>query len=290
MDAIAVFVKVVEAGSFSVAARHLGMPKTTVSAKVAGLEKRLGVRLIQRTTRKLRMTETGETYFRHCATAIREVELGEAALQAAKGKPSGVLKVSAPVDLAHAVLPRIARAYAAKYPDVSLELMVTNEIVDLVDEGVDLAIRWARALKDSSLIARRFFETSSSLWASPKYMKGFGKPTHPRDLANAAFVTGSAQKTLILTNGKSDFEVERNGRICANDVETMKALIVLGEGIAWLPDYLTADAAEAGKLVRVLSQWRPKQQQLGTCYFVYAGRQYALPKVESFIQTALGQV
>ena len=120
VDAIAVFVKVVEAGSFSTAARRLGLPKTTVSAKLAGLEKRLGVRLIQRTTRKLRITEAGEKYFHHCAIATREVELGEAALQLAKEKPSGVLKVTAPVDFGRAVLPRIVRAYAAKYPDVSV--------------------------------------------------------------------------------------------------------------------------------------------------------------------------
>src|SRR5215468_2062538 len=117
MDAIAVFVKVVEAGNFSVAARRLGVPKTTVSAKVAGLEKRLGVRLIQRTTRKLRMTEAGQQYFRHCAIATREIELGEAALQSAREKPCGVLRVTAPVDLAHTVLPRIVGAYASKYPD-----------------------------------------------------------------------------------------------------------------------------------------------------------------------------
>src|SRR5215475_8899711 len=117
LDAIAVFVKVIEVGSFSAAARRLGVPKTTVSAKVAGLERRLGVRLIERTTRKLRMTEAGEAYFRHCAVAVREVELGEAALQSAKVKPSGVLKVTAPIDLGRALLPRIVRAYAAKYPD-----------------------------------------------------------------------------------------------------------------------------------------------------------------------------
>jgi DNA-binding transcriptional LysR family regulator len=135
MDAIAVFVKVVEAGSFSAAAKRLGMPKTTVSAKVAGLERRLGVRLIQRTTRKLRMTEAGEKYFHHCAIAMREVELGEAALQSAKRKPSGVLRVTTSVELGHALLPRIAQAYTAKYPDVSLELILTNRIVDLVEEG-----------------------------------------------------------------------------------------------------------------------------------------------------------
>src|SRR5262245_23656923 len=136
VDAIAVFVKVMETGSFSAAARRLGMPKTTVSAKVAGLEKRLGVRLIQRTTRKLRATEAGETDFRHCAAAMREVELGEAALQSAKERPSGILKVTAPVDFGHSVLPRIASAYAMTYPEVSLELILTNRMVDLVGEGV----------------------------------------------------------------------------------------------------------------------------------------------------------
>ena len=287
VDAIAVFVKVVEAGSFSTAARRLGIPKTTVSAKVAGLEKRLGVRLIQRTTRKLRMTEAGEKYFHHCAIATREVELGEAALQSAKEKPYGVLRVTAPVDFGRAVLPRIVRAYTAKYPDVSVELIVTNRIVDAVEEGVDLAIRWAGSLKDSSLIARRFIETRSNLWASPKYMKSLGNPTHPRELDNAAFVAHPALKTVILTNGKSDFELQLSGRVSSDDLEVISALIVLGQGIAWLPDFLVGDAVKAGQLVPVLSQWRPKKQQLWTYYFVYAGRRYALPKVEGFIQTAL---
>jgi len=287
VDAIAVFVKVVEAGSFSAAARRLGVPKTTVSAKVAGLEKRLGVRLIQRTTRSLRVTEAGQKYFGHCAIATREIELGEAALQSAREKPSGVLRVTAPVDLGRALLPRIVGTYTAKYPDVSVELIITNRIVDLVEEGIDLAIRWAGALKDSSLVARRFIETRSNLWASPEYMKSLGKPAHPRELTNAAFLVHPALRTAILTNGKSDFELPLNGRVHADDLEVIVRQLVMGTGIAWLPDFLVRDAVEAGKLVPVLSQWRPKKEQLWTYYFVYAGRRYALPKVEAFIQTAL---
>lgn len=290
VDAIATFVKVVEAGSFSTAARRLGMAKTTVSAKVAGLEKRLGVRLIHRTTRKLRMTEAGEKYFHHCAIATREVELGEAALQSAREKPSGVLRVTAPVDFGRAVLPRIVRAYTSKYPDVSVDLIVTNRIVDVVEEGIDLAIRWAGSLKDSSLIARRFVETRSNLWASPTYLKRLGRPTHPRDLANAAFLAHPVLKTVILTNGKSDFELQLEGRVGSDDLEVITALILMGEGIAWLPDFLVGDAVEAGKLVRVLPSWRPKKEQLWTYYFVYAGRRYALPKVEGFVQTAIEMV
>jgi len=285
LDAIAVFVKVVEAGSFSAAARLLQMPKTTVSAKVAGLEKRLGINLIQRTTRKLHVTGAGEKYFHHCANAMREVELGEAALQATKGKPSGVLKVTAPVDLGHTVLPRIARAYVEKYPDVSVELLITNRIVDVVGEGVDLALRVGRALKDSSLIARRFFEVRSNLWASPKYLQGLGRLTHPRELAKAAFVGHPVQKSVIVTNGKSDFEVVLAGRVQADDREAIKMLIILGGGIGWLPDFLARDAAQAGALVPVLSQWQPKLRD--AFYFVYAGHKYASPKVQEFIQTAL---
>jgi DNA-binding transcriptional LysR family regulator len=288
VDAITVFVKVVEAGSFSAAARRLDIPKTTVSAKVAGLERRLGVRLIQRTTRKLRVTEAGELYFRHCATAVREVELGEAALQSAKRKPYGLLKVTAPPSLAHTILPRIAHAYAIKHPDVQLELIVTNRTVDLVGEGVDLAIRSAGLLKDSSLIVRRFWDAGSSLWASPKYLKVFGKPAHPRDLKNAAFVGHPLRESVVLSNGKSDFEIRMSARVRADDFQVTTALCILGEGIAWLPDYLVTDAVEAGALVPVLSKWEPTERY--TFYFVYAGHRYALPKVEAFVQTALGLV
>ena len=156
-----------------------------------------------------------------------------------------------------------------------------------VEEGVDLAIRWAGALKDSSLIARRFIETRSNLWASPKYLKALGKATHPRELATAAFLAHPVLKTVVLTNGRSEFELQLRGRVDADDLEVIKALIVLGAGIAWLPDFLVTDEVETGKLLPVLSQWRPKKEQLWTYYFVYAGRRYALPKVEGFIQTAL---
>jgi DNA-binding transcriptional LysR family regulator len=285
LDDIAVFVQVVEAGSFSAAARRLAMPKATVSAKVARLEKRLGLSLIQRTTRKLRVTEAGEQYFHHCAEAIREVEVAEAALQSTSGKPSGVLKITAPVDLGRTLLPRIVNAYAARYPDVSVELLVTNRVMDLVGEGVDLAIRPSQVLKDSSLIAQRYFEMGSNLWGSPRYLQRLGPLTHPRDLANASFVGFLARSSVVFTNGKSDVEVALNGRIRADDLETIKALLLLEQGIGWLPDFLAEDGAQAGRLVPVLPQWRPKER--AAVYFVYVGRKYGLPKVRAFIETAL---
>lgn len=285
LDDIAVFVQVVEAGSFSAAARRLAMPKATVSAKVARLEKRLGLSLIQRTTRKLRVTEAGEQYFHHCAEAIREVEVAEATLQSTSGKPSGVLKITAPVDLGRTLLPRIVNAYAARYPDVSVELLVTNRVMDLVGEGIDLAIRPSQVLKDSSLIAQRYFDMGSNLWGAPQYLQRLGPLTHPRDLANASLVGFLARSSAVFTNGKSDVEVALNGRIRADDLETIKALLLLEQGIGWLPDFLAEDGAQAGRLVPVLPQWRPKER--AAVYFVYVGRKYGLPKVRAFIETAL---
>lgn len=117
---------------------------------------------IHRTTRKLHVTEAGEKYFHHCANAVRELELGEAALELSQGKPTGVLKVTAPVDIGHTVLPRVIRTYLARYPAITVELVISNQVVDLVGKGVDLAIR-AGSLKDSSLIAKRFFDLRANL-------------------------------------------------------------------------------------------------------------------------------
>jgi DNA-binding transcriptional LysR family regulator len=282
-DAIPVFVKVVEAGSFSAAARLLNMPKTTVSAKIAALEKRLQLKLIQRTTRKLHVTDAGLEYFRHCSNAVREIELGEAALQSTQATPTGLLRVTAPVDIGHLVLPRITRAYLARYPGTSVELLISNRFVDLIGEGVDLAIR-AGALRDSSLIARRFFDVEAGLWASPAYLRQLGNVSHPSGLAKAAFITFKAINTLRLTNGRSAVEVPTAGRIVADDLETIKALAVLDAGIAYLPAFLATDAVRAGSLVAVLPKW--KSQSMGGMSFVYAGRKYTAPKVQAFIQVA----
>jgi DNA-binding transcriptional LysR family regulator len=282
-DAIPVFVKVVEAGSFSAAARLLNMPKTTVSAKIAALEKRLELKLIQRTTRRLHVTEAGMKYFRHCANAMREMELGEAALQSAQGEPTGLLRVTAPIDIGHLLLPRITRAYLARYPGTSVELLVSNRTVDLIAEGIDLVIR-AGTLKDSSLVAKRFFDVGTTLLAAPTYLARLGKVSHPRSLAKASFVAFKGINTLRLTNGKSEVEIPMPARVVADDLETIKALAVLGEGIAWLPDFLAADALEAGSLVAVLPNWKPKAR--GNVSFVYAGRKYTPPKVQAFVQVA----
>ncbi len=284
LDAIAVFVKVVETGSFSAAARQLDMPKTTVSAKVAALEKRLGIVLIHRTTRKLFVTEAGEHYFRHCANAVREIELGESALLSAKAAPTGLLKITAPVDFGHTLLPKIVHAYLEKYPGTSVSLLLSNRMVDLVGEGVDLALR-AGHLKDSSLIARRFAPIDIKLWASPTYLAKAGTPAHPGELSQHRLLALAAMKTASLSNGTSATAVDTAGRVSTDDFEVIKSLALLGEGIAWLPDFLVGEAQASGSLQPVLPQW--KTDEVGGFHFVYPGSRYASPKVQAFIAIAM---
>ena len=287
LDAIAVFVKVVEAGSFSAAARRLNMPKTTVSAKVAALEKRLGTVLIQRTTRKLSVTEAGERYFHHCANAVREIELGESALLASQNTPTGRLKITAPVDLGHTLLPKIVHAYLERFPGTSVELVLSNRIVDLVGEGIDLAIR-AGQLEDSSMIAKRFLPITISLWSSPAYLAVAGTLSHPRDLVKHRLTTLSAMRTTRLTNGKTAVPVTIASRVLTDDFEAVKAMLIAGEGIGWLPEFLVGDAVAAGALVPILPNW--KTEDLGGFSFVYPSKKYASPKVQAFIATALDMV
>lgn len=283
-DAIAVFVKVVEAGSFSEAARLLNLPRTTVSAKVAALEKRLAVRLIERTTRRLRVTDAGMEYFQHCASALREVAMGESKLVARQARPSGVLKLTAPVDLGRLVLPRITQAYLQRYPDIQIEMTLTNRVLDLVQEGIDLAIRPGR-LRDSSLVARPFFADALRLWAAPAYLDRAGRPGSPHELDGHHLIAHTALGRATLSDGRDRLPVTVDGRVRLDDFDTLKAMLILGAGIGWLPDCLACDAARAGALEPVLPGW--KLDAASQVYFVYPGRRYAPRKVLAFIETAL---
>ncbi len=285
IDAVKVFVKVIETGSFSGAARVLKMPKTTVSAKVAALEKRLGVTLIQRTTRRLHVTDAGQTYFRHCALAIKEIEIGEASLFASQDHPSGLLRLTAPIDIGHSILPSIVCGYLKKYPDTEVELILTNRMIDLVGEGVDLAIRVGQ-LKDSTLVARKFFDVNGGFWASPAYIEKYGSPASPRDFVKHQVIVHPAMKAkgFQVSDGKTTHTLEIKSRVTADDIETIKVMTILGSGIGWLPDFLATPEYKKKALVQVLPKWRILSS--GHYAFVYPGQKYMPPKVRAFIDLA----
>jgi len=284
LDGIAIFVKVIQAGTFSQAAKLLGMPNSTVSAKISALEKRLGVTLLQRTTRRLRLTEAGEAYFQRSVRALEELQAAENELEGARGKPNGVLRLTAPVDVGHDIVPGIIHKYLELHPGMEVDLVVTNRVVDLVSEAVDLAIR-AGALKDSGLIARRFELGHFGLWASPEYIARSGVPRNPKDLAGHQFLRFAqfANSGIRLSNGKETARLPTKGRLQADDFETIRGLAVLGEGVAFLPSFLCAEEKKQEKLVRVLPQWRGDKVSLS---LVYPAQKFVPTKVRAFIAVA----
>lgn len=281
LDGIAIFVKVVQAGSFSAAARLLGVPNTTVSAKVARLEKRLGVTLIQRTTRKLHITPAGRAYFERCAPALEAIQSAEVQMTLAAPEPSGVLRITAPGDVAHGLLPPIVSRFLERYALAKVEIMVANRVVDLVAEGVHLAIRAAR-LADSTLVARKFMPFSGGLWASAAYLKRKGTPRSPKDLAqhDGLLFARSFGQPPKLGDGRARSDLEFQARIAADDLETLRTFALRGKGIATLTDYL---GQEAG-LMQVLPGW---SWTAGALSFVYPGQRFVPANVRAFIDTAL---
>lgn len=284
LDGIAVFVKVVQAGSFRQAARLLGMPNSTVSAKVSLLEKRLGVTLIQRTTRKLRVTQPGEAYFRRCVQALEEIQAAETEVATSQQEPQGLLRITTAVDVGHSLLPPLVRAFLKQYPRMEVELMVTNRMVDLVAEGVDLGIRGGK-LEDSSLIATRFVIGHGVLWASPSYLKKNGAPSHPEELSRHECLRFSPFKDNAweLTDGKQTAIVAARGRVLADDLETIKMFALLGQGIGLVPAFLCDEEARKGKLVQVLPQWHGA---FGSFSLVYPAQRFVSPKIRAFISLA----
>jgi DNA-binding transcriptional LysR family regulator len=280
---IAIFVKVVQAGSFSGAARRLGIPNTTVSAKVARLEKRLGVTLIQRTTRKLNITPAGRAYYERCARGLEEIEGADAEVSLAAAEPRGLLRVTAPGDVAQGMLPPIVGRFLARYPRTRVEVVVANRVIDLVAEGIHVAIR-AAALRDSSLVARRFMPFSGGLWASHAYLQRKDAPKTPGDLEQhecLVFPRFSAQP-LRLGDGRSRTDVRPGGRLAVDDPGTLRNFILQGAGIGMLPDFL----ARGTPLVRVLPKWTWTS---GALSIVYPGQRFVSANVRAFIDTALGE-
>jgi DNA-binding transcriptional LysR family regulator len=284
LDGIEVFVKVVQAGSFSRAARLLGMPNSTVSAKVSLLEKRLGTTLLHRTTRKLRLTEQGESYYRRSAQAVEELHAAEHELAEARNDARGLLRLTAAVEIGHSLLPSLVRAFSKKHPQVQIDLRITNRVLDLVEERIDLAIR-AGKLKDSRLIARRFSLGDFALWASPSFLRTRPKVSRPEDLARHECLRFSMFKSdaFELTNGKEKVKVPVSGRFIADDFEVLRSLAALGEGITFLPSFLCAEQEKEHKLARVLPHWRGGAV---TVSLVYPAQRFVSPKVRAFIAVA----
>lgn len=255
LNDLVVFARVVHAGSFTAAARSLGRPKSTVSRKVAELEQRLGARLLQRTTRRLRLTDEGRAFYAHCERIIAEIAEAERALDGMHDQPRGLLRVTTPLNFGF--LGAIVAEYLRAHPDVEVELVCTDRVVDLIEEGFDVAIRGG-TLADSTLVARHLGSIRRFLVAAPEYLAQHGSPASPSDLAKhacVAFRGGSERTAWTLQSASESVEVTVRTRLAVNDFDVLHDVVRSGLGIGLLAADRAVPDIRAGRLRRILDTW-----------------------------------
>lgn len=289
-----IFASVAESGSFSRAAERMGLPKSTVSRRLAALEHRLGERLLLRTTRRQSLTEFGLQLLEHARQVTSEVEAVVALSERRQATPSGRLRVSMPSDFANLLLADTLAAFIALYPSIQLELDLSPRRVDLLGEGFDVVLRMGKLPDDASLAARRLAVFSFGLYAAPNYLAEHGEPQAPDDLARHAAIrmlqANGEAAVWMLEYGEQRWQGTPPGRASANAPELLMKLACAGAGIAAVPDYFAAPDVRRGALRRVLPCWSLPSH---TAWAVFPERKLMPVKTRVFIdmlQTALAQV
>jgi DNA-binding transcriptional LysR family regulator len=279
------FAEVVDRGGFAAAGRALGVHKSKLSRRVAELEARLGVRLLQRTTRKLSLTAAGEVFHRHCEAVREEAEAASEALAAVRNEPRGTIRVVCPVTLAQSTVGPLIPLYLQRHPLVRLDMQVNNRVVDLVQEGVDVALRVRSTVEDSgSLIVKNLGFTKGLLVASPALLERQGRAAHVDDLQRLSTVAMSAidgrAHWKLLGPGDRDFDLQHRPCYTADDLLTLKSAVLEGAGMSVLPDYMCRRELRQGMLEEVLPGWAPRP---GVIHAVFPSRRGLVPAVRSFL-------
>lgn len=254
LNDMALFVEVVKAMSFRGASEATGIPNSTLSRRVSGLEKSVGLRLLHRTTRKLELTEAGRLYYERCRRIVEEAKVAHEQLSEMAAQPSGVLRASMPVDLATIFLAPLLAEFVQRYPGIRFELDLTPRRVDLVSEPYDIAIRVGEQL-DSTLIARKIGGFPSQLFASPRYLERAGIPVRPEDLSQHDCILFPRNSTWTLYKEGHMVDVQVGGRFTVNSVAMFKSLAALDQGIVLLPASVIMDDIAHGRLLPVLPEW-----------------------------------
>lgn len=280
-----VFSAVTEAGSFVKAADGLGLSKAAVSRSVSDLEKRLGVRLMQRTTRRLSLTDEGRQFQAHCVHVLAAVEDAEAQLLSRSSVATGLIRINAPVSFGVLHLAPLWSRYLQAHPQVTLDITLSDRVVDLVEEGYDMAIRIAR-LPNSSLISRQLASTRIVLAASPAYLRKAGQPKHPSDLAEhsiLAYSQWSGGNDWVFHHRQTGQAAQVSTRpvLQSNNGDTCVAAALQGLGIVLQPSFLLEPHLSSGQLVELLPAWR--SIDLGI-YALYPSRSFVPPKLRAMLQ------
>jgi len=276
------FAKVVEHGSFSEAAREMRLSRSAVSKYVIDLEQDLGVRLLKRTTRSASPTENGRLYYERCVAILAEIEEADLAVAQLQAEPRGLLRVNAPMSFGTLHLGGAVAAFMERYPELQIELILSDQQLDTVQEGFDVTIRIAD-LADSSLVARRIVPARRVLCASPAYLKRRGTPRHPKDLREHACLSYGHLATGMqwkLTGKDGDHWLQVPWTLCTNNAEVLRDAAVSGRGIALLPTFIASPDLRSGRLKMVLGAYRAPE--LSVCA-LYPPTRHLSMKVRVFI-------
>lgn len=291
-QSMTVFVQVVESGSMTAAARECAISTTMVGNHLKALEQRLGMSLLQRTTRRQNLTEFGMQYYRRCVDVLGLVADSDRLAEQAQTLPSGTLRLSAPPAFGAERLAPMLSEFALRCPEVKLEVVLSNQWMDLLEHGFDAAIRLG-VPEPSNLIARPLEDYTLTICASPTYLKRHGIPSHANDLQHHhcltfAYPAGDewrdANKLWKLTGPDGEIEIPVSGPMIINSTPAMRQATLSGMGVAMLPDVLIAQDLEAGRLVPLLQGYQPPSRQM---FLIYAQDRYRLPKVRHFVEAAL---
>jgi DNA-binding transcriptional LysR family regulator len=280
------FAAVVEHQGFSAAGRALNTPKSRLSKRIAQLEERLGVRLLQRTTRRFAVTEVGERFYAHCRAALEEAQAAQDVVDELRAEPRGVVRVSCPVSLVQTIVAHVLPDFLIQYPKVQVRILASNRRVDVIGEGFDVAIRVRDKLDaDASMVLRTFGQSRVLLVASPAYLDAQRRPGAPDDLENLALLSmlehDGAQIIEISDGDGNKASVEMRARIVCGEFALLLEAARRSIGIAALPEFVCAPLLARGELEVVLPDWSMPQ---GTMHFVYPSRRGQLPGVRAFVE------
>src|SRR6185369_2949233 len=285
LNAMYLFAKVVEHGSYSAAARALGLQTSKLSRRISDLERQLGVRLLQRTTRRVTVTEIGQTYYQHCAALEAEAIASQEAIDRTRSAPQGTVRMSCPVSLMSGGMTPILTKFLAANPLVRVYVDMTNRRVDVVEEGFDLAIRVRRLpLEPTNLAMRKLGESEGVVVGHPALLTRLGRPVHPNDIARyptlSMTTAGDRYAWQFREKDGSDFSVTHVPRLMTDSFDALRAAAVAGTGLAFLPRFVVARDIQHGELERVLPEFAV---DTGMVHVVFPSRRGMVPAVRAMI-------
>jgi DNA-binding transcriptional LysR family regulator len=286
LQRMAIFARVVEDKSFSAAARRLGLSKSLVSKQVTQLEKSVGARLLNRTTRALSLTEAGAAFYEHCSRIVEELEEAKLAVSRLHSEPRGLLRISVPVAFGRLHVATVLPEFLATYPDLKVDMVTTDRFVDLAEEGYDVVVRIADQ-PAPTLVARKLAPVYRKMVATPDYFKRHGVPKTPEDLEQHNCLTYTyfnPQDPWRLRGPDGDISIPASGNLRVNDDDALAEAVLRGLGLALLPTFIIGKELQAGRLQSVLSQYIPLERHI---YAVYLANRHVSAKVRAFIDYLL---